>query len=315
MHLTLVVCTRERPVELGRLFDSLGRSRFRRSAVPTIDVVVVDNAPGGTAIDAGDLSRRCGWPTRVVAEPRTGVAYARNTAIANRSPDADFVVSVDDDQVATPSWLDELLAHATAVDADIVTGPVLVRIPDHAGPLARAMWQNIPRHDTGTMLPSFLGGNVCFRAGVFDSTDERYDETQALSTADDADFGRRLTDAGFTIEWTDSAICWELVPDARLCLRWFVERYLSFGGFEVRDARRAGGARGVVVGTMHQLASSARSAPHGVASLNPFAKPETRARHRAAALANTCLAAGWFAGLAGLRVRDYRTVTNENVLA
>ena len=309
---TIAICTRERPIELARLLDSLGQSRFRTIDRPCADVLIVDNTPGGSRLDAADLERRCGWPVRIVEEPRTGVAYARNTVIANRNPCAEFLVCVDDDQVVTPSWLDSHLGRARETDAPILTGPVLVRIPTEAAPWARVLWQHIPRHPTGTPMPSFLGGNVCFRTRVFDECSERYDESQATATADDTDLGRRLRDAGYDIEWNDGAIAWEVVPLARLQLRWFAERYISFGGFESMWTRRHRGRRALA----RQLPTQAKGLAQGVLAaarvFTPGQPPERRAEHQAAAVAHTFTAIGWVGGIFGLRLQDYRRVTSES---
>ena len=313
MHrLTLAICTRERPLELARLFDSLGRSRFREIDRPHADVLVVDNTPGGGGLDAADLERRCGWPVRVIEEPRAGVAYARNTAIRNRDPSADLLVCVDDDQIVTPSWLESHVRYTQSSEAPVVTGPVLVRIPDGAPRWTRVLWQQIPRHPTGTRLPSFLGGNVCFRRELLDTLIDPYDESQATATADDTDLGRRLSSAGHAIEWNDEAIAWELVPESRLRFRWFVARFMSFGGFEAMWTRRHRGRRALAAQLPKQLGGLGLGAGSAVASCWPFQSAGRRAMHQARAMAATFTALGWMGGVFGRRVQDYRKVTSES---
>jgi glycosyltransferase involved in cell wall biosynthesis len=309
--LTLAVCTRERPAELRRLMDSIGRSQFRKLERPDVDVLIVDNTPGGSSLDAADLSARCGWPVRIVEEPRPGVAFARNTAIENRHAAAPLFLCVDDDQVVTPSWLEAHIDHAARSDAPVMTGPVLVRIPDAAPPWARALWQSGPRHPTGTSLPSFLGGNVCFRTELFDEVADRYDESQATATADDLDLGRRLRLAGHDIEWNDEAIAWEIVPEARLRLRWFVERFISFGGFEAMWTRKYRGRRALLAQAPGQLRGLCAGIAAGVASCLPNQSEAARARRQAKAIATTAMAAGWVGGVFGIRLQDYRRVTSE----
>lgn len=302
-RVTIAVCTRERPAELGELLDSLGRSRFRKVPRPDVEVLVVENGPT-SGLDPDELARRCGWPVRVEHEPRPGVAYARNAAIAHRRPGDDWLVCVDDDQVVTPSWLDEHLAYAATTDADLVTGPVLVRLPEDTPEWARHLWRNVPRHETGSVQRSFLGGNVCFRGDLFDRTDLRYDETHATATADDADLGRRLTAAGHVTVWNDRAIAWERVHPARVRLRWMVERFLSFGGFEATFLRRHEGPAAVRRAIPRQVLELARGCWYAVTSLGD--RPE----RRAVAIATTAHAAGWLGGALGWRVADYRRVTS-----
>jgi GT2 family glycosyltransferase len=305
-RVTLAVCTRERPAELRALLSSIGRSRFRRSPRPDVQVVVVENGPFRSGLDGDEESERCGWPVRIVHEPRPGVAFARNAAIAARRPDGDWFISVDDDQTVAPSWLDHHLAYAASSSAAVCTGPVLVKIPDGAPPWASALWRNIPRHETGTVVPSFLGGNVCFRSSLFDELETWYDERFATATADDTDLGRRLTAAGHRIEWNDRAVAWENVHPARLRLRWFVERYLSYGGFEAIHARSTGGWRALARDAPAETVRLARGIAAAVGGIRGDADAQ------AAAIAHTAQAVGWFGGIAGWRVRDYRTVTSAS---
>lgn len=300
---TIGICTRDRPDGLHTLLRSISRSRFSGDR-PHVGIVVVENGPNIAGLDPDDLSDVAGWPVHLVHEPRPGVAFARNAVIRNRIPGARWLLMVDDDEVVTRGWLEAHLSYAATSDADVITGPVLTSIPEDAPEWTRIMWRNVPRHETGTEQPSFLGGNVCFRADLFDEIPVWFDERRALATADDTSLGRRLVAAGYTIVWNDRAIAWERVHAARLTHRWMWQRYLSFGGFESMYSVEN-----------HGLATTLRdgawpTTKQFVAGLGNAALARDPRRH-ASAVAQLGRSCGWVAGLFGRRVSDYREVTSR----
>lgn len=97
---TVAVCTRERPDDLERCLAGL-------VAMPgQPDILVVDNAP------ATDATRRVveGFPgVRYLLEPRPGLDYARNAALA--ASHSEIIAFTDDDAVPDPLWLNMLLTN------------------------------------------------------------------------------------------------------------------------------------------------------------------------------------------------------------
>ena len=97
--LTVAICTKDRPERLRRLLRSLDRLVLPPMQAP-LDVVVIDNAPSDDATErvVADLDR-----VRRVVEPKAGLDFARNTALA--SSRADLIAFLDDDVVVDPGWL------------------------------------------------------------------------------------------------------------------------------------------------------------------------------------------------------------------
>ena len=62
-------------------------------------------------------------PTRYLVEPKQNIALARNCAI-DAGP-ADYLLFIDDDEVASPSWLSHLIRAMGQTRADVVIGPVV----------------------------------------------------------------------------------------------------------------------------------------------------------------------------------------------
>lgn len=97
---TVAVCTRDRREDLARCLDALQALRY-----PALELVVVDNAPATR--DTERLVReRPG--VRYALEPRPGLDWARNRAIAEAT--GDIIAFTDDDVVVDPEWAGALAA-------------------------------------------------------------------------------------------------------------------------------------------------------------------------------------------------------------
>jgi GT2 family glycosyltransferase len=113
---TVAVCTRDRADDLARCLDALCRLDY-----PTLDFLVVDNAPATDA--AAAVAGR--YPAvRYVREPRAGLNWARNRAILECR--GELLAFTDDDAVADPAWVTALVAvFAAAPQVMAVTGLVV----------------------------------------------------------------------------------------------------------------------------------------------------------------------------------------------
>jgi GT2 family glycosyltransferase len=115
----VIVCTVGREAALERVLESLTRMACR-----DFEVIVVDNRPSlpGTQELVGRFAATA--PIRYVAEPRRGLAVARNTGVS-AATGAEYVAFTDDDVVADARWLSWLLAPFADRKVEAVTGLVL----------------------------------------------------------------------------------------------------------------------------------------------------------------------------------------------
>ena len=111
---TVVICTRNRPVSLERCLESLGRVEY-----DSFHTLVVDNAP--TDDGTRRLAERFGTNYLLVDGP--GLSKARNAGLEAVS--TDFVAWLDDDMVAHPGWLRSLMAEFADDKVAAATGPML----------------------------------------------------------------------------------------------------------------------------------------------------------------------------------------------
>src|SRR5215469_2234570 len=108
IRVAVCISTFRRQKLLRELLDGTGRLQFRKVLAPQLQIVVVD-----TPDESGSAREVCegvslAWPVKYVVEPRRGLTYARNRAVAEAGP-VDFIAFIDDDEVPSTFWLDELL--------------------------------------------------------------------------------------------------------------------------------------------------------------------------------------------------------------
>src|SRR5262249_41598358 len=160
------------------------------------EVVVVDNASTDeTAAVIAAAARHFPVPLRGVREPRPGVACARNRGIHEAR--GAWVAFFDDDQVADPAWLRELLAMAEAKQIRGVGGANRLRLPDgRADDLPQACRELLggssgpgaPRLYSRRLAPG--AGNLLVHRSVFEQVGV-FDEG-LREAGEDADLYRRM---------------------------------------------------------------------------------------------------------------------------
>ena len=153
---TVVICTRNRPVLLKQCLSSVAR------LAPAPDrVLVVDNSEGNP--DTRKVA--CDYLADYVVEPKTGLSRARNRGIAECS--TDIVAFLDDDVTPDPDWLGLLMAPFSDQQIGATAGRVIT--PD---PSATSPHQHDPRtlaniHPHWFEIATFgglgLGANLAFR--------------------------------------------------------------------------------------------------------------------------------------------------------
>ena len=121
ISVSVVIGTFDRPADLRECLESIRQQDTPRH----IEVIVVDNHPESQLTPPVVAE----YPeVRLVSESRQGVAYARNAGIVSSS--GDIIVTIDDDVIMSPTWLEKLIAPFTRADVVGVTGNVLPRMLD-----------------------------------------------------------------------------------------------------------------------------------------------------------------------------------------
>ena len=169
--ISTVVCipSFRRPQHLRLTLELLANQRTdRRFAVVIVenDAVKRESVPVAAEFLAADrLSGLC------VVEPRQGNCQSINaafgTALEMFSAATSFLM-IDDDEIASPHWLELMLQAAEATGADVVGGPVF---PDFHDDSKRGLSRHPafqPTYDQSGAVPLIYGcGNCLITRGVF----------------------------------------------------------------------------------------------------------------------------------------------------
>lgn len=173
--ISVVICTRDRPDQLVTCLQQLDQQVY-----PHFEVVVVENVPAGDTVRTLIETRQGGIRYHYVAEPRSGLSWARNTGIAAAS--GEIIAFLDDDDEPDDHWLAGLArGFARSTDIGCVTGPV---VPACLDTPAQELFEQLGGHSQGRgfepatfsrhgpqdpfyPLPPFgVGANMAFRRGV-----------------------------------------------------------------------------------------------------------------------------------------------------
>jgi GT2 family glycosyltransferase len=239
----IVVCIPcfRRPDHLRKTLQSLVDQRTdRRFAVVMAenDASACGSVPvANEFLRVGKLAGLC------VVEPRQGNCQAINAAFETALalfPDATDFLMIDDDEMASPDWLERMVRTAEVTGADIVGGPVLQRFDDEAKCGLQRHPAFRPTYDTSGPVPIIYGcGNCLVRRPVFELLGSpAFDLRFNFLGGGDVDFFTRCRRIGMKFYWAAEAVINETVPDVRTRPAWIALRGLRIGAINYRVQRK-----------------------------------------------------------------------------
>jgi len=234
-EITVCVCSYRRPKLLERLLTALASQRTDSEF--TYCCVVVDNDAAATASAVVErLQPAFPVPIKYVVEPTRNIAMARNQALSLVT--GNLLAFIDDDEVPCEEWLFQLRKALCRHQADAVLGPV--RPYFECQPPSWVVRSRIcerPSHAAGSRLHwrQTRTGNVLLRTAIVAEDGIRFDSSYATG-GEDIDFFRRAAKVGKTFVWCEEAPVHELVPEARLCRRYYLKRALLQGRISLKYA-------------------------------------------------------------------------------
>jgi GT2 family glycosyltransferase len=211
--ITVVVCTRGRPLALTQCLDSL-----RNLDDPRFETLVVNNNSNAQSIDTEVLAKN-GF--RVVHEQRRGLDHARNRGIVEAR--GDIVAFIDDDCIADPEWLTHVRKAFRNKKVVCVTGRV---VPTALEKRSHRWFENVSGFDRGKRTRRFVrdkgslvvpggaaqlgtGCNMAFRRELFDRIggfDPALDMGTAVGGGGDIDMFVRVLQEGEVAVYTPRAV-------------------------------------------------------------------------------------------------------------
>lgn len=304
-HVCVCICTYRRNEPLERLLLAIGRLTFPSGLEPDLRVHVVDNNPDGSAGTVVErLAPQLPFPVGYQQVGQQNISAVRNAALEGAPADADLLALIDDDEEPSPEWLDHLLVVQRECDADVVIGPVVPAFSADAPAWIRdGGFFDLAQHPDRTRLDDGISGNALLRRSAVSLRGLRFDERLGLSGGEDQAFFRSVAASGLDIRYAADALVTEPVPQARLSVRYLLERERRKGntlglldrGLDRRTPRPAA----------IRLLKSAKYLAHGVGGL--LLLPVTRSRASLVwSLCRVARGAGMLTGLGGRSFDQYK---------
>ena len=238
----IVVPTFRRPAMLRATLKSLAA---QETTVPFVVLVVENDAEGLAGQDAAfDMFARERLNGIAIVEPKQGNVEAINAGFAaamQRFPDAIYFLMIDDDEIASPHWLERMVGAAESSHAGIVGGPVNPRFEDSVdkGMQGHPVFWPISA-PTGPLPMIYGSGNCLIRRSVFERLGApAFDIAFNFLGGGDTDFFTRARNAGVAFYWQADALITETVPPARTQRQWVFKRGLRIGAINRRIDRKS----------------------------------------------------------------------------
>ena len=128
-HITVCLCTYQRPTLLHRLLTDLAQQKTGDQF--TFSISVADNDPNESARTVvQEFVRESSCSVIYQTEPRRSISHARNKSI--EPADGEYIAFIDDDEFPTPNWLLALFTARTEYKAEGILGPVRAHFDQHA---------------------------------------------------------------------------------------------------------------------------------------------------------------------------------------
>lgn len=264
------------------LLETLTSLSLQTGLSGSVRVIVADNDDAPSALSQVEQGRALGLEIHYVHAPARNIALARNACLdAGR---AQFLAFIDDDEVADPDWLAQLLAAMEDPAVTAAFGPVRALYPDAApGWLRKADLHSTRPVFTSRGVDTGYTSNAIVRRVKVEGV--RFDVALGRSGGEDTDFFTRLHEAGHVFRAVASAGVTERVALDRMGLGWLMRRSFRSGQTHARRYLGSGTIRLRAIGVAAvKLACCATLIPLGVLGKGGWQGATVRAALHAGAL-------------------------------
>ncbi len=222
----ICICTFRRP-QIADTLKSISELTLDNNYA--LRVIVADNNETTEAQETiTNTAKNLGLDLTYVHAPACNISIARNACLDNVT--SDIVVFIDDDEIATKSWLKELLTTFKEGDAPIVLGAV------------KAIYQNdapkwMVKEDFHSTHPIWRNGeiisgytcNVLLDYSVDVIKKSRFRVDLGQTGGEDSAFFTNLYNQGCKISFSQKSILTEIVASNRACLSWLTKTRFRMG--------------------------------------------------------------------------------------
>jgi glycosyltransferase involved in cell wall biosynthesis len=199
MHVSVVICTRNRPDLIGAALDSVLANTY-----PAFDVVVIDQSDDDRTGQEVKRTSAAHPNLRYIHSTTPGLSRAYNRGI--RESRGELLAFTDDDCIAPPDWIARIVrAFESDVEAELLYGQVLrpaalAHSVDHLPTLSISSAQRLTRGDDFKICG--MGANFAARRRLFERVglfDEVLGGGGPLKSSQDFDLQYRAYVAGAVV--------------------------------------------------------------------------------------------------------------------
>jgi succinoglycan biosynthesis protein ExoM len=224
---SVCIATYRRPQLLEKLLRSLANQLLPEMV--NLEIVVVDN----DVDQAGEsIVRRFKNTSRIrfyyFSQPVKNISITRNMGVENAS--GEYILFIDDDEVASAQWVSHLLNTLSAYNADGVFGQVLPKFHPQAPKWmqqADFFFNHLP--GTGEKATQKYTTNCIIKASLLKGLKEPFDPRYGLTGGEDNDLFARLESKGARFVYSTEALTWEYLAPDRTRLSYLFLRRIRYG--------------------------------------------------------------------------------------
>ena len=214
--ISVIVCTYNRADWLREAIESLTKLETEGYSyeVLVVDNASSDNTPEVVAKAAGNAA----CAVRYVREAEPGVSFARNRGLEESK--ATWIAFFDDDEIAEPDWLLQLMKAAAEHDVKIVGGGVQLKLDEDSDRKLKP-WVRVMLGCTETMGPQMYDGkrvpttgNMLIHTEIFEKIGMF--RTDLVEGGEDTDVYHRARKLGYEAYHAPQALTHHQIPPFRI---------------------------------------------------------------------------------------------------
>lgn len=226
MLISICMCTYQREHVVNTL-QSIAALRLPEHV--SLEVIVVDNDEQGYAeMLVKSQANIMDIPVFYRQESAKNIALARNCSINDTQ--GEWVAFIDDDEIADPDWLANLLSTAQTFKADAVFGRVKSTYPSNTPQwiIDSGVFER-PAVTNGQEVTSGATNSTLISQAAIKKYQLRFDADYGLTGGEDADFFYRLYQHGGKLVCSNEAFVSEEVANNRLNIKYLLKRAIRIG--------------------------------------------------------------------------------------
>lgn len=231
-HLIVAIITCNRTDQLKICVNSVIDSVKYSKMTEMITILIVDNHVEASARLIISMLKKENHMLNIVyqVEPNQGIPYARNRCIKYaRNNDPDYLIFIDDDEVADKEWINELLRSVVLHQADIVHGRVEKIIDDSKSSKCGIYLHHKLKlqKKNGEIIDRAATDNLLISRSIYSKYS--FDENMKMTGGSDTMFTREAFLHGAKIVYAHYAVVREKISTDRLKISWIIKRHYRLG--------------------------------------------------------------------------------------